>query len=609
VLVTRNNLDDVLADLIAEPELGFDTETYGVEHNDKLFTIQLSTEKEDYYFNFQDYLDITGESIPVLDRALIKYKLGELVFSDPDKTYFIHNAKFDLRRLAIEGVYVAGGVHCTQMCERFIYNQYMSYSLDACLKRRGRAKDDAVENYIREHKLWDWQTKVGKKTRTKKKYYHKVPFSIMYKYGIIDSREVRLLGKEQRQSLKGERYYETDLKLQKVAYNMEEVGMKVRRKYAQSGYDYEIQKSEECVKELEQVSGRTYRNGPKWLRETFDEFGVKYDVNPKTNNPVFDKAALGKIDHPIAKLIVTARRHEKYAGTYYATYAAHETIHAFIKPFGTDTGRLSYAEPNLQNVPKEAKLGAGVPYQVRGCFEPRKDYCFVMIDYDQQEFRMLLDYAGEHALIRKINDHGEDVHQVTADELGIERDPAKTLNFSLLYGVGEGKLAESLGLPTYMDYDRQGNPIVKSREGRDIKRLYFSKLPNVERLINRIKNTAESRKYIRTWAGRMLHFPHKSMSYKAPNHLIQGGCADIAREAMVEVSTNQLAGLRSRLLLQVHDELLFEVHKSELDIVPSLVNAMENVYIPFNGMRLTCGVDHSWVSWGKRYVEEGIPVL
>jgi DNA polymerase-1 len=589
VLVNNGNIQCCLEKLKGQVNLGLDTETYGVEFNDRLFALQISIGEGTFYFNFHDY----GPGVPCLDRRILQ-DIGYL-FGDTNKTWYIHNAKFDLRRLALEGIYIAGSVHCTQMAERFIYNQHSSYSLDACLKRIGLKKDDAVEKYIKDNKLWEWEEKPGRKSRSKKKFYDQVPFEIMFEYGCWDAEAVLKLGLQQREKLKGERYYENDLELEKICYRMEESGIKVRKDYARGGYNYEISQKEACEHDLSTLAGEPYKSGPKWLAATFDKFGVEYKRNERTNNPMFDKKELAKIDHPIVDKIIGYRRHEKYAGTYYATYAEQEVVHAFIKTWGTDTGRFSYAEPNLQNVPKEEELDTTIPFQVRGCFEPREDHCFVMVDFDQQEFRLLLDYAGEHELIRKINDHGEDVHQATADMVGVTRKMAKTLNFGLLYGMGAEKLAAALNISVL--------------DAKSIKKQYFARLPRVQRFIREVIDTAARRGYIKTWVGRKLYFPDSDYAYKAPNHLIQGGCGDIARHAMVELQRRILDDTRSRMLLQVHDELLFEVHKSELDIIDGIVNIMENTYEPFNGMRLTCGVEHSWESWGKRYVKEGKPVL
>ena len=593
---SEDDLDEAFEDLDGESEgIGFDTETYGLGLQDRMFSAQFATASTVWYFNFHAY----GTGGPkIWDRASVLGKL-KTVLSKAELAWFIHNAKFDMRRLALEGFKISGGVHCTQMQERFIYNQHQRYSLDACLSRRGLAKDDAVKKYVDEHKLW---TGTGK---SKRKHYEKVPFDIMFAYACVDAEQVRILGLDQRRELEAFPFYHNDLELQKVAFDMEQIGITVRTDYAQGGLEYEQSQQASTADTLSALAGEPFRSGPLWLRGIFDKHEVPYRTNPKTGNPVFDKTALDEIDHPIAGLVRQYRRHEKYGGTYYDVYARNKLIHAEIKLHGTDTGRFSYAEPNLQNVPKEEVLDETIPYQVRGCFTPRsKDHAFVMVDFNQQEFRLLLDYAGEHELIRKINDHGEDVHQATADMVGCSRKHAKTINFGLLYGMGAAKLAAALG--------------ISLMEAKLLKSLYFSKLPRVEKLIQAIIKKAERQKYVQTWVNRKLYVPSPwrdpesgsivRFEYVMPNHLIQGGCGDIARMAMPPIhSLLNRECHSSAMLLQVHDELLFEIHRSEVSIVPEIVKIMENTYRPFNGMKMTCGIEHSWVSWGKRDVLQGLP--
>jgi DNA polymerase-1 len=580
ILVSTVNINEVLWDLENCERIGLDTETYGTGHYDQMFSLQLSTDSHVYFFN----LNPRYEDAHLWSGDELRQTLSN-VFGDEKKIFYIHNAKFDLRRLALFGIYPEGGVHCTQMCARFLHNQMIQYSLAACLKRIGFQKCDEVEKYIKEHKLYD---------EKRKPRYYDVPFYIMFKYACLDAEYVRGLGEMQHKILCKEAFYHNDLELQKTAYAMEELGIKIDQEYARKGLEYELRCQHEAEKQLSDLAGEPFRSGPIWLRSLFDRHGVSYSTNPDTGNPIFDKRALAKIEHPSAALVKKFRRHEKYASTYYRHYAENEIVHAFIKLWGTDTGRFSYAEPNLQNVPKEEELDESIPFQVRKCFIPREDFCFVMIDYNQQEYRVLLDYAGEFDLIRKINNHNADVHTATAELLGVSRKYAKTINFGLLYGMGSDALAEALG--------------VSKSDSRMIQGQYFAKLPNVKRLIDAIINKAEREKKIKTWVGRYLHFPNKEFAYAAPNHLIQGGCADIIRMAMPQIHT-LLKPYKSNMLLQVHDELLFEIHKSELDLVDPIVNIMENVYRPFNGMKLTCGVDHSWSSWGKRDAIAGKPIL
>jgi len=590
-LVTDLNVEEFISSLSNARFIGFDTETYGLGIKSDFFSLQFAVDEESYYVNFKE-----EAGIYTWDRAEFLAHLAPILGAS-DKLWFIHNAKFDMHRLANHGYRIAGMIHCTQAVERIIYNQHMRYSLDACLKRIGRAKNDEVEKEIKQNKLYTMVKTEAKKTKVKVKHYDKVSFKTMFQYACQDAEDVLALGLHQRKVMETmDNYgnvYETEMRLTKAAFELERIGMKVDLNYAEGGKLYEQESYRKEISRIEEISGRPYKSGPIWLRNVLDEHGVKYAINTETNNPIFDKKALAKIESPITQGIIKARTHEKFASTYYGSFLENNDngiIYATINQAGTDTGRFSYSEPNLQNVPKEEKVKEG--YQVRKTFVPREDYCFVMIDFDQQEFRLMLDYAGETKLIRDIMDNGLDVHVATADMMGVERSPAKTLNFGLLYGMGTEKLAQALKVDTY--------------EAKYMRELYFSKFIKVNMLIKQIQATATQRGYIRTWAGRRLYFPNKEMAYKAPNHLIQGGCGDIAKRAMIQL-VDFLSPYLSRCLLQVHDEFIFEVHKTELDLVPKLKQIMEGIYAPKNGMYLTCGVDHSWVSWGKQDVVNGTP--
>lgn len=600
-----DQVKSIAEEILELKRLGFDTETYGKEFTDRMFSMQIALpNKKTYYINFHDYSKNTHapsirNDVPVMDIAEVM-KVFVDVWSNESVKWFIHNAKFDLRRVSIEGYKIEGLVHCTQSQAKFLYNQHLKYSLDACLARVQRAKDDRVAKYIDEHKLTSGSGK------DKKKFFHEVPFEIMFEYGCIDAEEVLWLGEYQEKEIGLTIYSINDLQFQKVALSMEEIGIHTRKEYAQQGLEYENRKKDEVAKELSEMAGEPFRNGPSWLRGIFDKYSVPYRINVKTGNPVFDKRALAEIKHPIAGKIREYRKHEKYASTYYEHFAKHDVTYSTINLSEVDTGRLSYASPNMQQVPKEEELDESIPFQVRGCFKPRSpDHFFLFIDYNQQEFRLLLDYAGEHELIRDINDNGEDVHKATAKLCGITRKQAKTVNFGLLYGMGDAELALMLG--------------ISLQEARELKRLYFSKLKKVKNLIDAILHRAKSRGYIETWVGRRLYVPtpfydkHTGkmvrFEYVMPNHLIQGGCGDIARMAMPVLHNILKETFDSHLILQVHDELIFDIHKNDIGIVSTLVNIMENTYRPFNNMKLTCGVEHSFVSWGKRDILEGIPVL
>jgi DNA polymerase-1 len=211
-----------------------------------------------------------------------------------------------------------------------------------------------------------------------------------------------------------------------------------------------------------------------------------------------------------------------------------------------------------------------------------------MIDYDQMEFRMMLDYAGQLDLIEEIV-KGLDPHQATADLVGIPRRPAKTLNFALLYGMGNEKLANTLDIELY--------------EAKRFKFKYFSNLPMVKMFLNKTSLKAEKIGFVRDWLGRVFYFGDPKFSYKAANAIIQGGCSSVMKIALCRLH-DFLKDKKSNLIMTVHDEALFEVHESEFYIIEKLQEIMENVY-PHKHIKLTCSVSHSLESWGDPV--EGYP--
>lgn len=227
-------------------------------------------------------------------------------------------------------------------------------------------------------------------------------------------------------------------------------------------------------------------------------------------------------------------------------------------------------------------------YPIRRAFIPRDGYTFYMLDYDQMEMRMMFDLAGEYSVIDLIK-KGFDPHKATAytmfkltDETYEKkyRNAAKAINFGLIYGMGVSKLATTLG--------------VEYNEALDLKEQYFRNLPATARFIKRVTLSAKNSGHIFNWLGREYFFL-RDEAYKAVNYLIQGGCADIVKIAMVRTH-NRLKDHSSRLILQIHDELIFEVADGEEYLVAQLKEIMEGVY-PFRSLPMTCGVDKSNKSW------------
>lgn len=248
-------------------------------------------------------------------------------------------------------------------------------------------------------------------------------------------------------------------------------------------------------------------------------------------------------------------------------------------------GMNTFITGNCQNIPKEE---GEKEFKVRNAFIPREGFCFVEFDFQAMEYRLMVDYAGETSLIEKIK-AGLDVHEATGQMMGVPRSTAKTLNFMLLYSGGAQKLADSLR--------------ISLPEAKVLKAQYFSALPRVREFIHAVTRTAEQRGFIFNWFGRRLNFPDKDFSYKAPNALIQGGCADIVKLGMNRVH-DFLLDKKSRMILQVHDSILLEVDLNEFSILPEIKEILETAY-PTKTLKMEVNCEYSFKSWGT--LEKGMP--
>jgi DNA polymerase-1 len=599
MIVDISNWRTVLEKLYGYSEYAIDTETTGLEvyGDDELFSIIIAHKDGAFYFNFNDFHDIPRSA--VLAKTLLQSDCFRKLW-EQECTWYMHNAKFDLGMLAKNKVHLKGDIHCTMAIARVEYNEHLDYSLAKCAERIKEEKLDIVEEYIKKNKLYEWQDLPGKKKRMKRKFFERVPWDIITDYGLRDAKITLKLGCIQTQAIdaidrikvKNQsslwNIVNNEKALTKVCFAMEQRGIKIDTGYCHEAARYEQMRYEAAAAKFKELTGIDFVDSNKCLQKAFDADGVEYARTDK-GNPSFIDPVLARIDSPVSHVVQEYRDAYKRANTYFRnmTYFAddNDVIHADVKQSGTATGRFSYANPNLQNIHKEEKG----QYTVRRAFVPRDGYLFVMIDYDQMEFRLMLDYAGQTDLINKIID-GHDPHQATADLVGIPRKEAKTLNFGLLYGMGANALSRALG--------------VSETEAVRFKEQYFDALPRVKKLIKTCQNRAKNRGFLFNWAGRRYVFKDPRFAYKGANYLIQGGCSDIVKMSMVKLH-QFLLEKKSKMLIQIHDEILYEIHESELDIIPQLQHTMENTYQP-KLLPMTCSVSHSYKNWGD--VIDGMPV-
>ncbi len=394
---------------------------------------------------FHYHFDFNG-----LDSTLNQNHKNALavLFLNPHAIWHISNAKFDMHFLLNEGIEIVGKVVCIGARERVIKNNYFpaqtQYALDAMSKRYlGEGKDEAVEDYIYANNLYEKVMIPGKKKLVDDMHFDQVPLSITEPYGSKDGRLHLGVGLAQEKKLAelALAYPPThiygsvidvvknEIELTKTCFAMEREGIKVNVDYTNAAMAYENGEMVKLKEDFMRLTGLPYRDSRTTFVEAFKKLDLKYPLTA-AGNPSFDKKALANIDNPVAGLIKGIRKFDKRIGTYYSSFIyfrdRNDIIHPNINQGGTETARMSYSEPNLQNVPKEdEEEDLKKPYVVRGCFEPDEGMAFVDIDWRQQEFRLLLDYAGEHELIAAINE-GADPHVATAEQTGLTRKAAKT---------------------------------------------------------------------------------------------------------------------------------------------------------------------------------------
>jgi len=607
MLVKITDFDSVLAKLYSEVEFSFDTETTGLTpyKDSRMFLCTLSTAKEDYTFNFKWEPGFE-------DSVLGEYHLKELgkFFARTNYTVYMHNAKFDMHMMGVEGIEMNGTIHCTQAIGRLVQNDLVSYSLDDLAKKYlGAKKDDRVKKYIKEHSL-SGILKRGKKSETEP-YYWRVPLEVMIEYAELDTRLTFDLAMTQGSLLKkmaGKyttptksiwKVYANETRLTKTLFRMEREGISISTQSAEEGLREETANYKKAERRFKELTGTDFVDSAKCLQAVFDKFKLPYGMTEKGNASFKDDMLKG--DHEIVSLVREHRASYKRANSYFSNFLFFADnkgiLHTDYQQGGAATGRLSSRSPALQTLPKkdednmdEATLA--MVKRVRGCFVPRKDYFFFMPDYDQMEYRFMLIYAKEMGVIEEVN-NGKDVHQAIADKANLTRSYGKKLSFGLLYGMGIKVLATMLKI-TVAEAE-------KVREG------YFQELPGVAKFIRNVASAAKKREYIVNWLGRVSRFvPFYSKeyncwidpSYKSPNYLIQGGTADIVKIACNRID-ELLLNKKSRLLLQVHDEVVAEIHKSEKYLQKEIIDIMEKAY-PSDLLTLTASPEHSTKSLGDK---------
>lgn len=375
-------------------------------------------------------------------------------------------------------------------------------------------------------------------------------------------------------------YQEVELPLVTVLAHLEINGFLVDDNQLKEFADKLGEKIDALTNEIYMLAGEEFNiNSPKQLGVIlFEKLELKPVKKTKTgyatNADVLEKL---RDKHPIVNFIMEYRQLAKLKSTYCDGLTAvvnpnTHRIHSVFTQTVTVTGRLSSTEPNLQNIPTRTELGR----EIRKMFVAKDGYVLVDADYSQIELRVLAHIANDETMINAFRNN-EDIHAVTASQvLGIpledvtkeQRSSAKAVNFGIVYGIGEFSLAQDLHISV--------------KEAKAYIESYLEKYHGVRNYMESIKEQAKKDGYVKTMLNRIRYIPElKSPNYNirqfgervALNTPIQGTAADIIKLAMVRVDNRLInEGLKSKLILQVHDELIVEAHKDEVDKVKQILS-------------------------------------
>jgi DNA polymerase-1 len=336
-----------------------------------------------------------------------------------------------------------------------------------------------------------------------------------------------------------------------------------------------VQKGEEHMAQIEKSLGINPASPKQMKKLLIDDLGLPVvKTSQRTGAPSFDKQAmlaydsmLEKLDSPVAKQIKTFRGWQKAVSASYKPYIdlvdVDGRLRCSYRLHGTATGRLSCAEPNLQQIPKTSdKEWNG---KVKECFIAEKGYVLLNADFSQLELRLATAYAGEEEL-KKVFNEGRDIFTEMSKQLGMTRHDTKTLVYSMQYGAGEQRLMDAFN--------------VSKEEAKQIRQNYFTTYPYFRQFNERCTAKVEQQGSIKIWTGRKRHFENRKEAYKAMNSVIQGGAADIVERIMVRCF-KELEGPDCRMLLQVHDSITFEVKES---VVPQYTEKIRTLMEDVNAV-------------------------
>ena len=506
-------------------------------------------------------------------------------------TKIFHNAMYDVCFIRAAGLKINGTIVDTMIAGSLVNENRFRYDLGSLGRDYlGKGKNEAV--LTETAKQWGIDPKSE---------MFKLPAMYVGEYAERDAELTLELWQEMKKQMVAEEVtsiFDLETELFPCLVDMRFLGVRVDIEAAHRLKEKLLTEEKECLLKVKKETGvDTQIWAARSIAKVFEKLRLPFDRTEKTNSPSFTKNFLQNHSNPIVKQIARAREINKAHTTFIDTILKHEhkgRIHAEINQLrsdqgGTVTGRFSYSNPNLQQIPARNKeLGP----MIRSLFIPEQGCKWGCFDYSQQEPRLVVHYAaldrlyGVDEVLTAYKDGEADFHQIVAEMADIPRSQAKTINLGLFYGMGKNKLMAELG--------------INEDKAKDLFKQYHNKVPFVKTLMDSVMRKAANNGRIRTWLGRRCRFdlwepnqygihkalPHeaalaehgpgirRAYTYKALNRLIQGSAADMTKKAMVELHKE---GITPHI--QVHDELDISV-SDNADKIKEIMESSVNLEVP-----------------------------
>ena len=580
----------LIKDLSKQKILAFDTETTGIDANAaELVGLSFSYKKGQAFYipvpdDYEEAKKIVSEFKSVLENPKIE-KVGQ-------------NIKYDMLILKWYGIEVCGPFFDTMIAHYllepdqrhkldYLSESYLNYKMvpiEQLIGKRGKGQLSMRD--IPQEKISDYAAEDADITLQIKDF-------LSPKLAEIEATKL---------------FYELEAPLIKVLTDVEYEGVRINEDFL-NNYSKELEKLiSKQEKKVYEMAGSPFNiASPKQVGEIlFDRMKIPYRWRKTATGQYstdVDKLTELSLNHPIVENILEYRKLTKLKSTYVDSLpkminAKTGRVHSNFNQARAATGRLSSENPNLQNIPIKNEAGR----EIRKAFEPRsKDYILMAADYSQIELRLIAEISKDEAMLDAFQ-KGHDIHQATAARVygkkleevtPDERRNAKTVNFSIIYGAGATNLSRQLG--------------IKRAEASQLIKNYFAQYQGLKNYMEDIVQFARENGYVSTLKGRRRYLrdinsrsglERSNAERVAINTPIQGTAADMIKIAMINIHKALKEGnFKTKMIMQVHDELVFDAHKDELEKVKPLIeekmkNAMPNLKVP-----ILVGVDtgNNWL--------------